>query len=335
MPIDVKVSSEYTPRISVGGEFASDSAWTVHLSRSVPFQAGVIPKFDAITNAVALLTSEKGKALTLVHIGIGKYTAPTADAPEEGVSYTLSVQAPDLPEATATSYAPQLLSSVEAVGFLGIADSLNDISLYELTFLIDDTPGQNYYRADLYQLAPHCQPGDGGFRVSDRATGHATLPRAVEFTSSHASFREYPEEVDDPSVPFVQSTYFEWVYFSDANFDGVSEPFQVTIEAVDYDTIETYFLLVITAYSVDMFRLMRTLSLLDALDLPFPGQPHQAYSNVVNGLGIFAGSTHHVFRPSGDGGTWRDEDVLFGRDRLKPCAEDSTGRALGAGYSQP
>ena len=319
-PIDVRLPEDYTPRIAVGGVFQADSAWSVFLTQSLPFQTGTIPRRNLITNAVARIASEDEEPMLLTHIGGGIYSTKAEAFPKPGTAYTLTIEVPELGQASASSYAPLLERKLTAFSHIVSLDSVG-VDQYGIAIEIDDKPGKNYYQLEINQLGPVCLTARGR-RAEDRA-GYGTLALEAYFTSSNASLWDDVLYVDDPSLPNEQGDYYGAAWFSDALFDVTTESIEVTVHAQRYESVGQYFLVQVTAFSVDLFKRLRSELLHEEFvfteDL-FPGQPFQAYSNVNNGLGIFAGATNRVDRLDRNGDEWNDSDVRFGK--LTACSEE-------------
>ena len=81
-------------------------------------------------------------------------------------------------------------------------------------------------------------------------------------------------------------------------------------------------MLVLTAFSDDLFVFERPVALHDL----FVGVPNiiqkipvEVHTNVLNGLGIFAGYTSDTYRLDGDGNEWQEDVLGVSADELGPC----------------
>lgn len=81
-------------------------------------------------------------------------------------------------------------------------------------------------------------------------------------------------------------------------------------------------MLVLTALSDDLFAFERSVVLQDL----FVGIPNIiqsnlpiVHTNILNGLGIFAGSTTDTYRFDGNGNEWQENVLGIGEGELEPC----------------
>ena len=94
----------------------------------------------------------------------------------------------------------------------------------------------------------------------------------------------------DPAVdPAVDPEFYpDGVLISDAVFDGTTKTISVELDQIYFDTGKTM-IVILSTLSEDFYRYKKTFRAQQVNgDNPF-AQPAQIYTNVQNGLGIFAG----------------------------------------------
>ena len=111
-------------------------------------------------------------------------------------------------------------------------------------------------------------------------------------------------------------------FLSDQLFEATTQEFEITFEPTVFDFVSPYFILELSALSDDLFAFERSLVLHDYY-LFGPNitrsSPAVVYSNVVNGLGVFAGYTSDTYRFDAEGNEWEEDLVLVGSNNPQPC----------------
>ena len=318
--VDLEVPGGYQSRLVVESIFSPDSLWRVEISKSVPLRDITMRSELMVSDAMIAIFGENNFRDTLRQIDYGVYQTAHGHRPEQGSVYRIQVNVDGYPQATASSWAPLLQSELLNVERLAIDDS-SATENYKMRFRLADRTGRNYYRLDLFQVAPFCRDETwGGRRIGDDPRDVRDYSR-LTFQSSSPSFRDYPEAVDDPTVPDFEDLFWS-AFFSDQLFEATTKEFEITFEAMVFESIRPHFMLVLTAYSDDLFVFERSVSLQDLyVGLPnfIHTNPVEVHSNVLSGLGIFAGYTSDTYRFDGDGNEWQEDILGVGADELEPC----------------
>lgn len=317
---------EHNSRLVAHSFFAPDSAWTVRLRRSGDIEGRDNIRNLAVTAASVRITDENGNfSEPLAHIGEGIYGLPPnglpgpgqADGPPSmhpapGMTYTLEAEAPGLPAVRAVSSVPAATASMVEVERLSDAsDGLFVFEHHRVRMRIEDPPGPNYYKLEVFAWVGLSLPGEQDV-VWDF--------REIAFTTNEASFRydDYAYFFDAPDIAAGEEFY--GVLFSDELFDGETKAFDIVTEE-DFlfsgmDVEPSIYRVELSALSEDYFQYHHTAYLQDetvgevAIEAAlFQTPPVHLHSNVEEGLGVFAGYAMHVFGFDAEGNTWEGEDA--------------------------
>lgn len=318
--VDLEVPGGYQPRLVVESIFSPDSLWRVGTSRSVPLGDNSMKSELMVSGATIVIFGENNLRETLRQVDRGVYRTAHGHRPEQGSEYRIQVEVEGYPQVTASSWAPLLRSELLRVERLARDDS-SATENYGMRLRLIDQPGSNYYRLDLFQVAPFCRDETWGYPVIGDNHRHLADYSRLVFQSSSPSLYPYPEVVDDPTF-FDTEEWFWSAYFSDKLFEAATNEFEITFEAMVFKSISPHFMLVLTAFSDDLFAFERSVELQDLfVGLPNISQrnPVQIHTNVVNGLGIFAGYTSDTYRFDGNGDEWEENVLGVGAGELQPC----------------
>ena len=130
------------------------------------------------------------------------------------------------------------------------------------------------------------------------------------FKSVSPMFAYEAYQVDNPLALSVELYNNSTAWFSDELFEGSSHEFEIMIDPYISESTDTFFMLSISVVHTDLFAYERTFGLHTAYtSFPALMAPVDVYSNIHNGLGIFAGYTTHSYRFDSEGNTWSDDDV--------------------------
>jgi len=318
--VDLEVPGGYDSKLVVESIFSPDSLWRVEISRSVPLGDNSMESELMVSDASIVIFGENNFRETLRHVDHGVYRMDHSHRPERGSEYRIQVDVDGYPQVTASSWAPFLRSELLRVERLARDDS-SATENYGMRLRLADQPGANYYRLDLFQVAPFCRDETWGYpRIGDNHRHLADYSR-LTFQSSSPSLHHYPETVDDPTVPDFDDWFWS-AYFSDQLFEATTNEFEIAFEATVFKSINPHFMLVLTAFSDDLFAFERSVALQD-LFVGVPNiiqrNPVEVHTNVLNGLGIFAGYTSDTYRFDGNGDKWQEDELGVGAGELQPC----------------
>ncbi len=306
---------EHAPQLVAHGFFAPDSVWTVRLNRSTDITGAEDARKLAVTDATVSVSDEAGNfSASLAHMGEGIYTALPGAHPVPGAAYTLQAEAPGLPAVRAVSSIPAVTAGIDELERLDDLDGFHR-EIYRVRVRIEDPLGTNYYKLELFRWSPVGEEDERGNRPIEDVPGSPLVFQEISFASNETSFRhkDYENFFDSPDVS-VDDSYFQGVFFSDELFDGQTKSFEITASELPFETVESRYRLVLSVLSDDYFTYHHTALLqtetvgeidIGAALLQTP--PVHLYSNIEQGLGVFAGYAVHAFGFDAEGNVWSGE----------------------------
>ena len=294
--VDFEIPGGFESKVVVNAEFSPDSVWRVWLHRSAPYADSIDWRQYIIRDAQVSIEDEAGSVEVLTHLQNGLYGSPVGNRPGPGQSYRLKVDAPSLPPVVATSSVPSLSASFVHIEEIQEPNDREGVGHYRVVLKLIDSPGDDRYAVHVEQLAFNCwnfDPFMGRHRV-----GESTDYRSIEFESTLPGLRDYALAVEDPAETlYLGEPYWGVAYMSDEYFEGQTVSIPLEIEA-EYDAdLEPHFRVGITRYSQELWEYEMSDERYAELGWSFfADKPVQLYTNIDNGLGIFAGSTTRSFR---------------------------------------
>ena len=308
---------EHAPQLVAHGFFAPDSVWTVRLNRSTDITGAENARKLAVTDATVSVSDEAGNfSASLAHMGEGIYTAPPGAHPVPGAMYTLRAEAPGLPAVRAVSSIPAVTAGIDELERLDDPDDRFGREIYRLRVRIEDPPGTNYYKLELFRWSPVGEEDERGYRPIEDVPGSPLVFQEISFASNETSFRhkDYENFFDPPDVS-VDDSYFQGVFFSDELFDGQTKSFEITAWESPFKTVESRYRLVLSVLSDDYFTYHHTALLqadtVEDIDIGaalLQTPPVHLHSNIEQGLGVFAGYAVHAFNFDAEGNVWSGEE---------------------------
>lgn len=277
---------DIAPRIVVNSLFTNDSIWAAHISRSV----GVLEttSYTTIDNATVNIFDDNANLVTtLTHQGDGLYTSPSGATPQANQSYTIEASASGYESVNASNSIPSAVPIYQ----LDTVTSTNSDgeTILEATITFQDPPSvSNYYMLEVLVT---------GTWINNEWEWD---PVANEWVADTIEFRE-PLQIscDDINVETVnrfnfggfENTYL-YLMLKDQNFDG--ENYALTFTVINYAELKDMDLfgeIRLVNTSEEYFNYLKSFNLYQrTINNPF-STPVQVYSNVNNGMGIFAGGT--------------------------------------------
>ena len=184
-----------------------------------------------------------------------------------------------------------------------------------LRLRLEDYPGVNYYKIELFQWSPIGGERFPGYRPVEDEPGNPTEFREISFGSNDTSFRDdsYASFFDEPELDGEYEFY--GALFADELFEGQTKEFEITFTARSFDTVESRYELEFSVLSADYFTYHHTALLqgssLDGIAIEtalLQTPPTPLHSNIEQGLGVFAGYAVHTFGFDGEGNVWTAEE---------------------------
>lgn len=260
---EVGMDVELTPQLLVVNcFFTNNEPFTVNVSRLAPY-----PDLSDrnITNARVKIFTDGIYSGTLKYVEKGNYSLPSL-LPEPGKVYQITVEADGYPVASAKDSLPPVVP-VDSVIFTPHAGKYDDgISYHQYTIRFRDLPGKNYY--SIHILGGYYNEGQLRFRSREIFSGDPVI--AAEGITSE--------------------NFNTWFAFSDTLFSN--QNYSLKINMGDYYSGIGKAQVLLISGSSYYYQYLKRLSRHDSYswqDLFKPYNPVPLYSNIVNGLGIFAG----------------------------------------------
>jgi hypothetical protein len=269
-------AQDIAPRIVVNSLFTNDSLWTANISRSV----GVLEttSYTSIEDAdVSIFDGNGVQVTTLTNQGDGLYTSPTGATPQADELYTIEVNAPGYTSVNATNRIPTAvqINSIDTVS----STNSDGEDILETTINFQDPPAnENYYMVEVLVKGTWIDEFEGD---------------TIEFREP---LRISCNDINVETINRFNSGGFENTYLylmlKDENFDG--EDYALTFSVINYaelKDLELFGEIRLVNTSEAYFNYLKSFNMYQrASGNPF-ATPVQVYSNVENGMGIFAGGT--------------------------------------------
>lgn len=250
--------------------FDTDSTWVLEVSKSRSI-LDEDSELSLVSDATVRIYNPDGSSELLSHLGEGLYGSDSK--PERGSTYSLEVAVPGQETVTASN---SLNSGAEIVRIDTGSTVIGGWPVNEVTITLKDVPNiDNFYNIKLrsnyweWTYNPVTQDVDSGIVFGN-----------VWFTSADAVFGGGGGGVLDQKDFGPRGASF-----NDELFSG--EERSITLSYYNWDLEDLS--VTVSSGSEDFFLYERTFDLYQQTsDNPF-AQPVQVYSNIENGLGIFAG----------------------------------------------
>jgi len=285
-------SPEYASEPVVTSFFSPDSIWSVTMHRSIGASVKQNVHSEYISDASILIMDGTDIVDVLNYQGRGRYVSKSDMSPIEGINYTLRVDIPNKPSVQASSIAPSPVSllsySLESVQPSSFdAQSSN----YRLNVAFSDMKGTNYYRIGVYRY------------VWNRYGREETDPDSVygqiwleNFSSGWScGYSMVPEVYVDPigggGTEGIGDVICGEFVVTDRLFDGEDYSWSGTTGDLSPDFGRKELRLILSSISEDYFKYMQSLERNELRD-PLTEEPFPMFSNVNDGLGVFAGYTN-------------------------------------------
>ncbi len=256
---------KYTPKLVIDGSFSPGNHWQLLVSKSTDILDLNDP--GHINNASIKIISDN-EEIEL------NYDSPSTNLyvnknqiPEVGKRYTLQVSVPGYETVTAKSIIP---SPTQIISYSTTNYVENDFgykrNLVELTLTLKDKPGEdNYYHLAIYE------------QYSDRSTDY----QKIWFSTDNAAIVSENGEGIGDDVSFSG----DGAVFSDFLFSG--DEYKIKLKEI-YHSEDTPLIIALSAITEELFQYKKGFDNGNREAGPF-SEPEPHYTNIENGLGIFAG----------------------------------------------
>ena len=264
------------PKVVVNALFSPDSVWRIQISRSnsiLDNRLGSI--FDSVGDAVVTILDQNNQlveSITGFSDKYFRYSYKGKTKPLPGQSYTIQVDVKDEPNIKALNKVPTLvpITSVE----IDSSRFISDREPIEMDIAFKDPGGEkNYYTVKVI--------GDS-YYIPNKDTVWVT--------------REIYVVLVDPSLneEFKESDRF----INDNLFNGKNYNLHLKLFSQPYwgpqSPVTVHARVILVSISEEYYKYFTTKNLQDYTNRDPFAQPVQVFSNVENGLGIFAGYSSSV-----------------------------------------
>ena len=269
-------AQDIAPRIVVNSLFTNDSVWSAHISRSV----GVLEttSYTTIDDAnVNIFDANANLVTTLTHQGNGLYTSPTGVTPQANQSYTIEASASGYESVNASNSIP---SAVPIYQLDTVTSNNSDgETILEATITFQDPPNiSNYYMLEVFVT---------GMYYNEWEQDSIEIREPLQISCDDINV----ETVNRFNFGGFENTYL-YLMLKDQNFDG--ENYSLTFSVINYAELKDMDLfgeIRLVNTSEEYFNYLKSFNMYQrTINNPF-ATPVQVYSNVNNGMGIFAGGT--------------------------------------------
>ncbi len=255
---DIKLP-DYPDKLVLNGTLSNEGPVSVEISRGVAISSSSVPQY--ITDATVYLYDGANKLEQLVYNSIdGVYQGTVL--PVKGKDYRIVASANRLTTVEATASVPPSLVNLSSVFKDSVELDSMGVPVGRITVKWQDQPNEeNFYRINLFYYISSVDEW-----------------RPLEVDSEDPVFQEFGYRASDGSYSF-----------SDRSFNGklkeikLKTPFAIVSGSPK-------FIVMMENLSADYFRYYRSLDLYNQTQGNPLVEPVYIYSNVKNGLGIFAGS---------------------------------------------
>ncbi len=293
------------PRLVINSVITPDSVVSITLSRSMHILDN--HNIMRITNATVKLYENDVEVAQLVHSANGKYAANFH--PVLGRTYTIKVSAEGFDDVSASCTLDPPVAIVD-IDTSVIKDEYQQSMLALDVKFTDPGNRQNYYMLQAYLKYSYEMYDPYGFTVDTLYQNEDTV--IVDTTWGIYTMQEMMEPMyltsNDVIVESI-SSFGNGLVFRDELISGTTYTMKSSAYVYAYSAIgDMYAIVYMRSISKDYYMYMKTLSAhYSANGDPF-AEPVFVYSNVENGMGIFAGYTQTVdsikLDPSQFNGGW-------------------------------
>ncbi len=281
---DVEIPIEYTePKIVLNAFFGPDDSAKVWLTASKYIYDN--SNLKTIEDAQLSVTDIDGNEFPLSHLSDGWYYND-AWVPEAGNEYTIVANHPNYETASAKSIVPESVSfsSLAFGDWLTINEDGWTERMRKISVRFQDPPGKDFYLLRFTNYSYWIYYDYNSFETGD--TIWEEYPVDVRVQNNEGGLNSY--------------TYRNTFPFTDVLFNGSEYLFEGYLNEYlfcSYGAEESSKYLKVSLYKIpeDYFYYYTSLENYQTSgDLFFMSQPVQVYTNVNNGLGIFAGYTSNI-----------------------------------------
>jgi len=255
---------------------STDSVLNMYVGRSLGLLEDDYNSNSLVNNATIQLFEDGVFVEELQFCGTPEYelvnSYKSTITPKIGSTYSIEVSAPGYPTVSANCVIPERVE----IGSLSTYFTINEWGEEILQMSIglnDNAATENYYQIGLSSI--------NTYEYYDYE-----LDSLITY-SQKEDLWAYPV---DPWLDNIANTSENGLSFSDATFNGTNIVLNLSTYIYSYNTNETKILIDLYSISKEYYNYLKSKSLYEESDPAF-SEPVQIFSNIENGLGIFAGAS--------------------------------------------
>ena len=288
---------DYDSEPVVTSFFSPDSIWSVRVHRSLSAATKRDVTQEYISDASVMIMNGSTTVDILSYQGEGRYVSSTEQVATDGIQYTLRIDFPDKPSVQAVSVAPSPVVvtdySIKALPpslLPPYVDPVDFGNKYQIKVVFSDMPGRDFYRIAVYRRL-----------VRSRRVNGVRVPYSIDEAISIDegapgwSCGYFPDEavdVDPINIGGGGVVSCKEFVTTDRLFDGKSYSWIGTTSfTLSGQSGRKELRLVISSLSEEYYRYRETVER-NVLHDQLTQEPTPVYSNVSEGLGVFAGYTN-------------------------------------------
>ncbi|NNF35017.1 MAG: DUF4249 domain-containing protein [Saprospiraceae bacterium] len=285
---------EFQPKIVVNAFFQGGEAWEVHVCQSKNVLDSNPTNIDLPNAQVRIKNLETGKTIKLHHSSEGYFTNPNYNV-EHGVAYEITASHPGFNPVKATADAPLPINV--RVTHSETLDFNGKVAL-RVDFEINDDPGsENFYIYEILNLIPNTPENLIGLPFLES-------PIKTWLSSVDGNTGYIDDSTEKQSKLFITDHNFRGSILNTSLVSFVeiqknkSNGSTVIPDDFEYTPDFSQSRLKVTGASREMYEYYKTVELIiqkEALNSS-ASTPIKPFSNIENGLGIFAGFTEMVIQ---------------------------------------
>lgn len=273
---EVHIPIEYTqPKLVVNGLFNTDSLWDIEVSASkYIYDTAAIP---LINDAQVIITNSAGNSILLINQGNGIYASLT-ERPEIGEVYSIEVSHSDYDDVSSSNQLPGEIN-IAHIDWDQQAIVAGDF-YRRIDISFQDGPDKDFYMVRVKGIFWEYIYNEETWEIEDSAL----IMYPIEFFSQNAAFDNSSSKITPTSISFTDEIFngslftFDILIDDDYFSDEEDEKMKIQSIYISMSKISQEYYWYETSYQAYLSAQYNMFA-----------QPVQVYTNIENGLGIFAG----------------------------------------------
>lgn len=270
---EVHIPIEYTqPKLVVNGLFNTDSLWDIEVSASkYIYDAAAIP---LINDAQVTITNSAGNSILLTNQGNGIYASLT-ERPEPGEVYSIEVSHSDYDNVSSSNQLPGEIN-IAHIDWDQQAIVAGDF-YRRIDISFQDSPDKDFYMVRVKGIFWEYIYNEETWEIEDSTL----IVYPIEFFSQNAALDNSSFKITPTSISFTDEIFNGSLF----TFDILIDDFYFSGEKMKIQSIY----ISMSKISQEYYWYETSYQAYLSAQYNLFAQPVQVYTNIENGLGIFAG----------------------------------------------